>query len=291
MENNNQKIRNFFFKIGLSEQTVKRYMYSIDNFLLVNPDAAKYKYKDILLYIALKVKQKQNSNAEITMLAGIKRYYDYLIDCGIRNDHPCKTLFLKHKNHDILQQDLFTTRELELLLGREERYSQLKNRNLALISFLIFQGLSAGEITKIKVQHIDFDQGLIFAKGTRKLTMRHLEVNERQFSMLENYIFGTRKELLRTKTDILLLGKLGSPITIDDINYLVSTFKPLFPDRNLNPKTIRLSVISNWLNEKRIPLEQAQLMAGHKTISVTQRYRYAPIEEQRTLINRFYPFS
>ncbi len=38
-------------------------------------------------------------------------------------------------------------------------------------------------------------------------------------------------------------------------------------------------------------MEQVQLMAGHKWISATERYRYAPLEEQRELINKFHPLN
>ncbi|HVA99149.1 MAG TPA: hypothetical protein VNG53_09660 [Bacteroidia bacterium] len=48
------------------------------------------------------------------------------------------------------------------------------------------------------------------------------------------------------------------------LNYFVGTYKPLFPGRNLNPQTIRQNVIANWMNEKKLPLEQVQIMAGHK---------------------------
>jgi hypothetical protein len=44
---------------------------------------------------------------------------------------------------------------------------------------------------------------------------------------------------------------------------MIKTFKLLFPDRNLTAESIRQSVISNWLNEKRFSLEQVQLIAGH----------------------------
>lgn len=75
------------------------------------------------------------------------------------------------------------------------------------------------------------------------------------------------------------------------MNYLVSTYKPLFPNRNLNPQTIRQSVISNWMNEKKLLLEQVQLMAGHKWFSSTVKYRQHNIEEQRGLMNKWFPLS
>ncbi len=84
----------------------------------------------------------------------------------------------------------------------------------------------------------------------------------KQYRILDNYINDGHKKLLREPTDLLLLGKLGTQLTVDDIHYLVCTFKGLYPDRNLTPTTIRKSVIANWLNENKIPLEQVQIMSG-----------------------------
>ena len=176
-------------------------------------------------------------------------------------------------------------------MERDERYPDLKIKNQVAISLLIYQGLSAGELANLKLQHIDLDAGTIYVKESSKYTRRHLDMQVRQFRIFEKYIREVRPELIKVKTDIFLVGKLGTPITVDDLNYLVSTFKPIFPDRNLNPKTIRQSVISNWLNEKRIPMEQVQLMAGHRWISATARYRFTPISERRELLNKFHPLK
>jgi len=72
---------------------------------------------------------------------------------------------------------------------------------------------------------------------------------------------------------------------------MVHNIYPFFADRNLNLKTIRQSVIANWLNEKHIPMEQVQLMAGHRWISATARYCFTPIDEQQELINKFHPLQ
>ncbi|MFZ4400469.1 MAG: tyrosine-type recombinase/integrase [Bacteroidales bacterium] len=283
-------IENYLTRMGHTKQTIKSYMYAIKNFLQSNPEADIYKYKDILNYINEKVKDLSNSDTKNAILAAVKKYYDFLIDIGLRNDHPCRTLILsKRRNKDIIHQDLFTTAELEMLMEREERYEILKLKNQTMISMLIYQGITAGEVTNIKLSNIDLDNGTIYIKGSSKIASRHLELMPRQFKIIDRYINETRKKLISTKTDKLLVGKLGTPLTVDDVNYMVSTYKPLFSDRNLNALTIRMSVISNWLNEKRLPLEQVQLMSGHKWISATVRYRFTPIEEQREMINRFHP--
>ncbi|HET6228028.1 MAG TPA: site-specific integrase, partial [Bacteroidia bacterium] len=167
----------------------------------------------------------------------------------------------------------------------------LKLKNQVLVSLIVYQGLVSGEIVALKVNHIDLDKGRLFIKESRTLAKRHLELHPKQYRLMDRYIQESRKELLSTQTDQLLVGKLGTPITTEDVHYIVSTFKPLFPDRNLTPSIIRQSVIANWLNEKKLPLEQVQLMAGHKWISTTAKYRQSSMEEQRTLINKFHPMG
>jgi integrase/recombinase XerD len=279
--------------MGHSEKTIKSYQYTVDIFLHLSPGAEKFKYKDVLDYMSEKGKHYDNIHTKTAVLSGIKKYYDYLIEIGKRNDHPCRTIYLKggNRNRDIIHADLFTSQELELLMEREERYQALKLKNQVLISLLIYQALTAGEIAELKVQHIDMDKGTVYVKESRTLAKRHLELQPKQYRLIDRYIRESRKELISVETDKLVLGKLGTPITTDDINYIVSTFKPLFTDRNLNSKTIRQSVIANWLNEKKVPLEQVQLMAGQKWISTTAKYRQTSVEEQRTMINKFHPMG
>ena len=193
----------------------------------------------------------------------------------------------------MLLNDLFSSEELELLMNRKERYPALKLKNQVIISLLIYQGLMPGEIVELKTTNVDLDAGTIFLKGNTKLSRRHLELIPKQYRLFDRYLNESRAQLKQKglKTDALVLGKLGTPITVDDVNYIVETAKSLFADRNLNPKTIRASVIANWLNEKKIPLEQAQLLAGHKWISTTVGYRHTSVDKQREMINKFHPLG
>jgi integrase/recombinase XerD len=280
---------------GHTAQTIKSYAYQASIFLDANPKADTYKYKDIASFLSDQSKAYKNLNYRNSILASIKRYYDYLIEVGKRNDHPCRRIFLKSgkRNKQVIHNDLFSSAELELLMQREERYEDLRLKNQVIISLLIYQALTAGEIAELKITNIDLDNGTVYLKGSQKLSRRHLELNPKQYRLMDNYLTIGRPKLKRKeiKTDRLILGKLGTPITVDDVNYIVSTFKSLFPDRNLNPKSVRQSVIANWLNERKMPLEQVQLLAGHKWISSTFGYRQTSSDEQREMINRFHPLG
>lgn len=273
-----------------SKTTVRSYLYTYSIFLSDRPNASALKYKDILEYLNEKQKAYNSPNIKTQLLPGIKKYYDYLIEIGQRNDHPCRTLMVKSgKGRDIILHDLFSSKELELLLDREERYADLKLRNQVVVSLLIYQGLTVSEISNLKLSHVDLDAGTIFVKESPKIARRHLEIMPKQYRFLDRYINESRKELIRDKTEALVIGKLGTALTADDIHYLVSTYKMLFPDRNLTPATIRQSVISNWMNEKKLPLEQVQLLAGHRWISSTAKYRQHNMEQQRELMNKWFP--
>jgi site-specific recombinase XerD len=274
-----------------SARTIKSYCYTVNNFLVTCPQAEQFGYKDIVAYVNKKVSDCKNTKTVVAMLAGIKKYYDFLIETGKRDNHPCRTLYLKSagRNRDVIHADLFSSAELDPLLQREERYAALKLRNQALISLLIYQGLAPHELTDLKMHHVDLDKGIIYVKESRMLSSRHLQIVPNQYRILDRYANESRKELAVAPNDIFLLAKLGTPITVDDTHYLVSTFKTLFPERNLTPILIRQSVIANWLNEKKIPLEQVQLMAGHKWISTTIKYRHKDYEEERMLINKYFP--
>lgn len=282
----------YLLQFGHTKQTIKTYNYTVGVFLEKHPNANNYQYKDILAYFE---HSEGNKNYRNTILASLKRYYDYLIEIGVRNDHPCMRLFLKgnKRNKQVIVHDLFSSEELELLLNRNERYQDLKLRNQVVFSLLIYQALTAGEISSLKTSQVDLDAGTIFIQGTSKLSKRTLDLHPKQYRLIENYLATSRAMLLsnRPKTNSFILGKLGTPISVDDINYLVETCKPLFPDRKLTTISIRQSVIANWLNEKKLPLEQVQLWAGHKWISSTAPYRQISIEEQRVLMNRWHPLN
>ncbi len=282
----------YLHKSGHTKLTVKSYVFANKIFLTDNPKPEFFTYKDVVQYLNSKSADYQNGNTKTYLLNGIKKYYDYLVEIGLRDDHPCKNFNIRNQRRkEVIHQDLFSSKELEALLNREERYEDLKQRNRVILSLLIYQGLNSAEISNLNLSHVDLDNGLIFIKASRRIGQRHIELVNKQYRLFDTYLKEGRVSLHRDTipTNAFVIGKLGTRISVDDIHYLVSTLKGLFPDRNLTPSNIRQSVIANWLNEKKIPLEQVQLMSGQKWISTTVKYRQTSIEEQRELMNKWFP--
>ncbi len=285
----------YLIKMSFSRGTRDSYRCIIEKFLLNNPDANTYNYQDILNYMEIICKQPLSKNTKKGKLTAIKKYYDYLVEEGIRNDHPCMTLNIKGAGKKgIIFSDLFSMTELESLMEREERYTHLKQQHQVIISLLIYQALLPSEIISLKLNHVDMDAGTIYIRGGRELISRNLEIHTKQYRLFDKYIYEARKRLLYKdkRNDYFILNYQGKNYADScGIGYLIETFKPCFPDRNLSTKSIRDSVIAYWLNDRKIPLEQVQLIAGHRWISSTSRYRQASIVEQREILNKFHPLG
>lgn len=274
-----------------TDQTAKTYLYYIDVFLMQHPKAKTYLYKDIIDY----VDDFKRKNPEINMLcskfAAIKRYYDYLLQTGQRKDHPCKNLHLKSKVKAIQIQDLFSTVELESLMNRENKYKNLDLRNKIIISLLINQALLSAELCRIEIRDIDLDAGTIYIKGSKTGTARTLDLKPNQILLIQKYTETARKKLLKSSSTCLIITQRGDAETVEGILSMIEPLKALYPERKLRAVTIRQSVLSNLLNEKKASLEDVQLFAGHRWPSTTERYRRKNLEEQRILINMYHPLK
>ncbi len=283
------------FKTYLSTKytkgTIENYLLIVDHFCAQRRDAETLKYADIVRHIESLVQRGLSEKTRVIHLAALKQYYDYLIHIGVRNDHPCNTLTIKSKNNAIQTQELFSSEELALLLSRPNKYPNLSSRNKAIISLLIYQGLRSDEITRLNVPNIDLDEGVVFVKASKHCRRRTLSLYRTQFSIFYEYLNTARRHLMKERNNHLFLTQEGKPITVSAIYTMIEPLKGLFPGRTLSPLKIRQSVISNWLNERKFPLEDVQDMAGHKFPSTTEKYKSIDIEEKRKWINRYHPLA
>lgn len=279
-------------------KTTKGYLRDLHIFLAYQGEeqAKTATYQDILPYVDYLRKQHYKPTTIYKMLYGVKAYYDYLLHTRQRKDHPCRDLTLKDaRPHDIQLQDLFTTAELAQLLDRKERFESVRTRNQVIVSLLIYQALRLTEVESLRVADIDLVVGTVYTKGMKgrrsiKTLPRSLKMKPQQVMLFHEYLHQIRPQLLSQPTSQLLLNIKGKAMQADDINYLVETFKYLFPDRVLNARTIRQSVIANLLKEGK-DLRVVQAFAGHKKPTATERYRQTGLEALKNAILKHHPLQ
>ena len=133
------------------------------------------------------------------------------------------------------------------------------------MSLLVYQGVKVGEIIQLKLTDINLEKAQIHITGTAQTNNRILALKAEQILLFYTYL-ENRNHL----SNYFLLNKLNSPITGDDINYLIATYQKQF-NKKLTTITIRQSVITNLLT-KGNDLRIVQEFAGHKQLDTTEKY-------------------
>jgi len=278
----------------LSPKTVKLYRRDIDIYLhgISDGKAQKATWSDIMEYIEHLRTRYHNAHTITRIIYAIKAYYNWLIENGIREDHPCRGIKLMDAKGKPLQlQDLFKTEELEKLMDREERFNTVSLKNQVITSLLIYQGITTDETIRLKVRDIDLEKGNIKIRPTRKLNGRTLPLKPPQIMLFYKYLNEVRAKLVKDATNkTFLINLRGSPITSEDVQYLIETMQNRFPGRKLSPQTIRMSVIRNMLKAGG-DLRVVQVFAGHKKISSTERYQPSASEALKTAVNKYHPLG
>jgi len=277
---------------SLMHSSVESYLYDIEKYKKANINAEKYDYGKVMQYIEI-LRNEHSVNNVKRVIASIKKYYDYLIETGKRKDNPARAIRIRDgKENPIQLQDLFTEKELQILLvPRIERYPFLTKRNKIIMSLLVNQGLRIGEIEQLQVTDIDLEKATIQINKTGITNARNLPLKAEQILLLYEFINQDRNKLKTVRNDknALLLGKLGTPITKEDVDYLISTYQKQSKKR-LTSTTIRQSVIAN-LFIKNNDLRIVQYFAGHKSPDTTEKYRQTGLNALKTAIEKLHPIK
>jgi site-specific recombinase XerD len=277
----------------LSEGTIKTYLYEIEKFKKHYRNPEKLSYQNLMEYVELLRKNYNPQSVKRTIYA-IKKYYDYLVETGKIKINIATNIKIKDgKENPIQLQELLTEKELQKLLEpRKERYQILEKRNQIIISLLVNQALLVGDIERLKTEDADLKSAKIRIRKSGITNERILELKAEQILLFYEYLKEEREQLETFRTEsqnYFLLGKLGTKITSDDINYLVSTYKKNFT-KKLTSITIRQSVIKLKLDQGE-NLRKVQYFAGHKSADTTEKYRETGINALQTAINQFHPIK
>ena len=166
---------------------------------------------------------------------------------------------------------------------KKEEYRKLKEniddfRDKVIISLLYSTGCRVSEISKMKIQHIDFENALIIipAENTKTKEARVVRVGKELLNDIKAYL-----KLFKEHTEYLF-GPRG--ITDRMIRYLVHYYaekaeiqrvygynKNGVPLYSVTPHTLRHTHIVHALMDQ-IPITAVQKQVGHKNLSTTQIY-------------------
>lgn len=149
-----------------------------------------------------------------------------------------------------------------------------------MLGLLIYQGLTVGELVRLRAKEVKLQEGRIMVKGTARS-------NERTLSLQAHQVLSLKAYLDKNKfADVLFIAS-GQKMT-QRIQYMFGQLRVL-NKKVSNAKQIRSSVIINWL--KQYNLRQVQYMVGHKYVSSTERYRLNHLDDLKNAIQQHHPMK
>lgn len=282
-----------------SPQAVYGYVRIIKQYLHYKTEEAARQatYPEIVEYIGFLRQNGMHPRTLRNQLFSIKMYYQWLVDTGQRNDHPCRDLYLKDKiNRAIQVETLYTKKELEDILDSyRAKLPLVRNRDKIVLSLLVHQAITVFEIIHLKIEDINLVQGTINVAGSVKTKPRVLPLKSEQVMLFNDYIRYTRPLLLKNNKkqspqdlETLILSVRGNkmkPISITGM------FKePLSNGHRISPQKVRQSAITHLLKTGQ-DLRIVQAFTGHKRVSSVEEYRQTGLEELKAIIQRLHPLQ
>jgi integrase/recombinase XerD len=276
----------------LSQATAARYERDLQLFFFHLKKPREASYQQIMDVLGVLRKKYSNPKTIDRFLAAIKKYYGYLQHIGARKDHPCKGIKLRDgKRRDIQLQDLFSTKELELLLESKPKRERDRKANTVrdklILSLLVYQGLVRTEISLIEINDINLEEATISAKGDERTNKRTLPLKAKQIHLLYEY---QHKERSQTTSKKLFIGMRGEPMSSDSLARIVQGYQYLFAEKTLTCQTIRMSVTRNLLKEGK-DVRMVQAYMGHKSPGTTEKYKQGHTEELKAEIQKYHPIK
>lgn len=247
---------------GCSERTLNYYESTIDNMLIeINKSVKIIDTNDLREYLTKY--QKKNNCSKVT-IDNVRRILssffswledeDYIIKSPIRRIHKIKT--------SKVVRETYTDETIEKL-----RDSCEEIRDLAIIDFLTSTGVRVGELVKLNIKDINFEERscIVFGKGSRE---REVYFDARTKLHLEKYLS------LRKDNNPALFVSLLSPYDRLEISGVEIRLKKLGRELDLqkvHPHKFRRTMATKAI-DKGMPIEQVQRLLGHAKIDTTLQY-------------------
>lgn len=265
---------------------------------------------DIINYLAhLKKHTRQQNISRRSSVTALNHYFTALLQAGEINKNPVAFIKIRGTNKKHLCK-IYTPEELIQLADdfyhvfiqgfddtymkhptKKQRSFLSRNRNYAMLTFLVYQGLTTTELTQINLNDIDMQKARLTVNNG--LTIRNLPINAAQMGTLFYYINSIRPQFLeycKGETDKLFFALSAEQYDKTFIAPLKKFKKQVKSiDRNFTGfNQIRTSVITHWIQAE--GLRKAQYLAGHKHINSTENYLPNDVNNLISDIQKFNPF-
>lgn len=262
----NEELLNMFLSAkrveGCSEKTIFYYKSTIEKACkTINKHFTHYQTDDLRKYLSdyQKINQCSKSNIDnirriLSSLFSWLEDENYVLKSPVRRIHKIKT------NKTV--KETYSDESLELMRDHCKCL-----RDLALIDILSSTGMRVGELVRLNIADIDFDnrECIVFGKGSKE---RPVYFDARTKIHLKKYI-----ESRTDENPALFVSRLKpfNRLNISGVEILLRKLGKSLGIPKVHPHKFRRTLATRAI-DKGMPIEQVQRLLGHAKIDTTMQY-------------------
>ena len=261
-----EKFKDFLVQSNMSENTVKAYIYAINDFKSQYKDLTK---KNLLLYKTYLIETFKPKTVNLRIQA-LNKYLDYIRKPQLR----LKSVKVQQRSY------------LENVISNAD-YTFLKNKLKKednqewyfVVRFLAATGARVSELVQLKVEHVNVGYYDIYTKGGK---IRRLFIPKKLKDEAIVWLNAIKRE-----SGYLFLNRFGERITTRGIAQQLKNYAVKY---GLNPKVVyphsfRHRYAKNFLEKFNDIALLADLM-GHESIETTRIYLRRTASEQQAIVDK-----
>ncbi|AQY21177.1 tyrosine-type recombinase/integrase [Riemerella anatipestifer] len=247
---------------GCSEKSLKYYFSTIEALLNnLNKNVCEISTNDLRLYLS--DYQNKNNSSKVT-IDNIRRIFssffswledeDYILKSPVRRIHKVKTAKTI--------KEILTDEEIEKLRDNSQNI-----RDLSIVEILSSTGMRVGELVKINIKDVDFQERscIVTGKGNKQ---REVYFDARTKIHLLEYI-NQRKD--NNEALFVSHSKPNKRLTINSIETILRKLGKKCNIHKVHPHKFRRTLATMAI-DKGMPIEQVQKLLGHTKIDTTMHY-------------------
>lgn len=203
-------------------------------------------------------------------LTVINSFYNYLVISQRLEVNPASSIKMPKQQQKLPKY--LTEEEVERLLDIPCR-KPLDYRNKAMLEVLYATGTRISELTSLKLNQIDFNEGVIRIMGKGKKE-RMVPLSDMAEEYLQLYLNNYRHFLIKVPTDYVFLNKDGQAISrVGFFKILKQLCTNAHIKKDVSPHTLRHSFATHLLNHG-ANLRDIQELLGHENLATTEIYSH-----------------
>lgn len=279
------------YRKELNRNTLKAYRIDLEQYLsFVKKDMLlKAKIEEYITELHKKYKQKTVKRK----IASIKAFYRYLEEEErLEGSNPFTKIRVKFKETESLPR-IISRNDIERLLNymytimKESGQKSAIYRDLSVIEMFFATGARVYEISNLKIQNIDLDNGIIklFGKGSKE---RYVQIGSQEvLELVKEYYRLNQQDI--DKSGFFFVNRQGKRFSEQSIRRMIRKYScQAGISIHITPHMFRHSV-ATYLLEEGVDIMYIQKILGHSSIKTTQIYLHIASKKQMEILKERHP--